>query len=198
MNVEKVAVAKFEATSKNKVKAAFLDRDGVINVNHGYVSTINDFEFISGVFEACNTLKEKGYQLIIITNQSGIGRGYYTEEQFHHLTQWMKEVFSENKVPLDGVYYCPHHSVEGLGKYKISCDCRKPKPGMLLAAINDHNIDLNQSILVGDNISDLEAGISAGIRDNYLITEDPNKFPSNKIITKSFHDLKSLVNNLFN
>ena len=150
-------------------KAVFLDRDGVVNVDNGYVSHCDDFEFIEGVIEACQQIKAKGYQLVIITNQSGIGRGYYTEDQFMTLTEWMDWSLADKGVDLDGVYYCPHHPEHGIGEYKQACQCRKPQPGMILSAKEHLSLDLSQCYLVGDKISDIEAGKNAGITTNILV-----------------------------
>ncbi|MFT5653443.1 MAG: D-glycero-D-manno-heptose 1,7-bisphosphate phosphatase, partial [Psychromonas sp.] len=111
-------------TVANGKRAVFLDRDGVINVDKGYVSQRDDFEFIDGVIDACKALKEKGYLLVVITNQSGIARGYFSEEQFHTLTEWMDWSLADRGVDIDGFYYCPHHAEKGIGEYKIACDCR--------------------------------------------------------------------------
>lgn len=178
----------------NKKPAVFLDRDGVINKDNGYVSQIDDFEFIEGVIEACIKLKAKGYLLIVITNQSGIARGLFSEAQFHTLTEWMDWSMADRGVDLDGIYYCPHHNIEGKGEFKIDCECRKPKPGMLFDAIKDLNIDIDNSILVGDKVSDLQAGIAAGIKTNYLvrsgkeITEE-----GEKLATDIFNDLAAFA-----
>jgi len=181
-------------TTGNGKRAVFLDRDGVMNVDNGYVSQVDDFEFIEGVIEACKTLKEKGYLLVLITNQSGIARGYFSEEQFHTLTEWMDWSLADRGVDLDGIYYCPHHSEKGIGEYKVDCDCRKPKPGMLLSAIEELNIDVSRSILVGDKVSDIQAGLAAGVKRNYLvrtgkvITEE-----GEKLATAVFDDLNSIA-----
>jgi len=153
----------------NSKPAVFLDRDGVINKDNGYVSERDDFEFIEGSIEACIEFQKKGYLVVVITNQSGIARGLFTEEQFNTLTEWMDWSMSDRGVDLDAIYYCPHHSEEGKGEFKIDCDCRKPKPGMLINAIEDLNIDIEASILIGDKVSDLQAGIAAGVKTNYLV-----------------------------
>lgn len=150
-------------------KAVFLDRDGVINKDKGYVHTIDDFEYIDGVFDACRELKAMGYKLIVVTNQSGIGRGLYSEDDFHMLTEWMDWNFTDKDAELDGIYYCPHHPEQGIGEYKIECDCRKPKPGMFLSAAQFLKIDLSQSVMVGDKLSDLLAAKAAGIDCNILV-----------------------------
>ncbi len=143
--------------------AVFLDRDGVINQECEYVHRIDDFHFIDGVFDACRKLSQAGFRLIVITNQAGIARGYYTEDDFHHLTGWMLDQFRQHDVEIDDVYYCPHHPVHGIGSYRRACDCRKPGPGMILRAAGEHSLDLSKSLLVGDKISDIEAGVAAGL-----------------------------------
>ena len=184
-------------TTGNGKRAVFLDRDGVLNVDNGYVSQVDDFEFIEGVIEACKKLKEKGYLLVVITNQSGIARGYFSEEQFHTLTEWMDWSLADRGVDLDGIYYCPHHAEKGLGEYKVDCDCRKPKPGMLLSAIKDLNIDVSNSILVGDKVSDLQAGIAAGVKTNYLVrTGKEITSEGEQLATAVFADLATVVDQL--
>ncbi|WP_115719121.1 D-glycero-beta-D-manno-heptose 1,7-bisphosphate 7-phosphatase [Gallaecimonas mangrovi] len=149
--------------------ALFLDRDGVINVDHGYVSKIDDFEFIDGVFDTCIAFKNAGYAVVVITNQSGIARGMYTEQDFQQLTQWMDWNFEDHGVLLDGVYYCPHHAEKGIGQYKVDCSCRKPKPGMILEAKADLDIDLATSIFVGDKADDMRAAGAAGVGTSVLV-----------------------------
>src|SRR5262245_60028041 len=131
-------------------RAAFLDRDGVINLDRGYVYRHQDFEFVPGALEAAHLLAQQGYALVVITNQSGIGRGLYTEADFAALTEWMKQRFVEADAPLAGVYYCPHHPIDALGDYRRDCDCRKPAPGMLLRAARELQLALARSVLFGD------------------------------------------------
>ncbi len=150
-------------------KAVFLDRDGVINVDSGYVHTIDEFEYIEGVFEACSELKQQGYLLVVVTNQAGIARGYYSEDEFEQLTEWMDWNFADKGVDLDGIYYCPHHPEQGLGEYKQDCDCRKPKPGMLVSAQRFLKIDMAQSVMVGDKADDMRAAIAAGVSTRILV-----------------------------
>ena len=149
-------------------KAIFLDRDGTLNIDHGYVHQIDDFQFIDGSIEALQELKAMGYLLVLVTNQSGIARGYFSEEQFLTLTEWMDWSLADRGVDLDGIYYCPHHP-EGKGEFKQDCDCRKPKAGMLLQAIKELKIDPAQSIMVGDKVEDLQAGIGAKVRSKILV-----------------------------
>ncbi|XQF93252.1 D-glycero-beta-D-manno-heptose 1,7-bisphosphate 7-phosphatase [Pseudoalteromonas espejiana] len=150
-------------------KALFLDRDGVVNVDHGYVYQSDKFEFINGVFNTCKKFYDAGYKIIVVTNQSGIGRGYYTEADFLALTQWMKTQFNSHNIEIADVYFCPHHPNKALPEYLKQCDCRKPAPGMLLQGIKEHNIDPKQSIMVGDKLSDMQAAQKAGITTRVLV-----------------------------
>lgn len=144
-------------------KALFLDRDGVVNVEINYLYKKEDFVFVEGILELCNYFQKLGYIIIVVTNQSGIARGYYDEASFEALSRWMVEEFSENGIEIKKVYYCPHHpEISG------ECSCRKPNPGMILDAKNEFNIDLKNSILVGDKESDIEAALAAGIKTTYL------------------------------
>lgn len=146
-----------------KNPALFLDRDGVINVDHGYVHTPEEFEFVEGIFELVAAAKRAGYLVIIVTNQAGIGRGYYSETQFHTLTNWMKKRFDAHGGNIDAVYFCPYHPKHGIGKYLRESDCRKPGPGMLLLAERELKIDMTRSIFIGDKPSDMAAGRAAGV-----------------------------------
>lgn len=143
--------------------ALFLDRDGVINLDYGYVHRPKDFVFNSGVFELVRQANLCHYKVIIITNQAGIGRGYFREEQFILLTRWMFDQFRKNKSYVDALYFCPSHPVYGIGKYRIVSEFRKPAAGMLFRAQMDHNINFDASILVGDMDTDIMAGRSAGV-----------------------------------
>ncbi|WP_339729737.1 D-glycero-beta-D-manno-heptose 1,7-bisphosphate 7-phosphatase [uncultured Gimesia sp.] len=150
-------------------KSLFLDRDGVINKEKHYLYRIEDFEFVDGIFALCQTAVDNGYGLIVITNQAGIARGYYTEQQFLELTEWMKQEFARRNLPLTDLYYCPHHPRYGGEQYCQQCECRKPGPGMLLDAAQKHDLDLSASILVGDKGSDIAAGRAAGIGTTALV-----------------------------
>lgn len=176
-----------------KKKALFLDRDGVINVDHGYVSKIEDFEFIEGIFPLCRKAKELGYLIIVVTNQSGIGRGYYTEVDFHNLMNWVKQEFVRNGVEIDKVYYSPYHEVHGIGKYKQDSEDRKPKPGMILKARDELGIDLAKSILVGDKEKDIEAAIAAGIGSNALFTTDKSVDTKADRVISALREIEGLL-----
>ncbi len=149
--------------------AVFIDRDGVINKDHGYISKVDDFEYIEGVFEACRAFKKMGYLLVLVTNQSGIARGYFTEDEFLTLTEWMDWNFADEGVELDGIYYCPHHPLHGNDIYRQDCACRKPKPGMFLAAADFLKIDMSRSVMIGDKKDDMQAAINAGIGSRILV-----------------------------
>jgi D-glycero-D-manno-heptose 1,7-bisphosphate phosphatase len=156
-----------------KRPALFLDRDGVINQDHHYVIKKEDFEFIEGIFEVCRHAKQLGYLLIVVTNQAGIGRGYYTEQDFLQLMDWMCRVFRDQNAPIDKIYYCPSHPEAGIGPYKTDSPFRKPAPGMILQAAQEYSIDLSRSVLIGDKESDILAGTAAGVGCNILYLSCP-------------------------
>lgn len=149
-------------------RALFLDRDGVINVDHGYVYQPENFEFIDGIFDLCRAAAELGYLIVVITNQAGIGRGYYTEDDFLRLSDWMCGEFASRGVNVAKVYFCPTHPKHGIGQYKVDSPMRKPGPGMLLQAGRELDIDLAQSIFVGDKDSDKQASEAAGVGRFYM------------------------------
>ncbi len=168
-------------------KALFLDRDGVINKEKNYLYKIDDFEFIDGVFETCRYFQEKGYLIIIITNQAGIARGKYKEEDYSILTKWMIEEFEKENILISKVYHCPHHP-----DFSGECKCRKPNPGMLLDAQKDFDINLKESILVGDKNSDIEAGIKGGVGMNYLV-ETGHEIKENRFGIEILNNLKDIL-----
>ena len=155
--------------------ALFLDRDGVINVNHGYVHAADQTQWVPGTFELCAAARDAGYLLIVVTNQAGIARGYYTEAQFVAYTRWVHGQFAERGVPLLATYYCPHHPEAGVGGYRVECDCRKPRPGMLLAAARDFDLRLSECLLIGDMPSDQQAAAAAGVGAAWLLGDLPTR-----------------------
>jgi len=148
-----------------KTKALFLDRDGIINVDHGYVYKIEDFEFTEGIFDLVKLFSDAGYLIFVVTNQSGIGRGYYSEEDYSTLTKWMIEKFNNKRITIEAVYHCPHAPEE-------KCHCRKPETGMIEEALKDYNIDLKHSWMIGDKQSDVDLSLNAGIGNSIYIGND--------------------------
>lgn len=153
------------------VPAAFLDRDGVINVDSGYVGQWEDFEYLPDAVEGLKQLQNAGFKLFVVTNQSGIARGYYTEDDFLALTKAMTADLSAKGVSLAAVYYCPYLEDADLEPYRVASYLRKPEPGMLIQAAQDHDIDVSRSIMVGDKVSDMVAAERAGVPGRYHVTE---------------------------
>ena len=147
-----------------KQRAVFLDRDGTINVEKSYLINVDEFEFIHGVPEALKKLQDAGFLLVVVTNQAGIARGYFSSEQVEKLNSYMAGLLEQYGVTLAGIYFCPHHPTCGQGEYLVDCDCRKGKPGMLLQAANELSIDLTTSFMVGDKLADIQAGQAAGCK----------------------------------
>jgi D-glycero-D-manno-heptose 1,7-bisphosphate phosphatase len=151
-------------------RALFLDRDGVINVDHAYVHTVERTEWLPGIFDLCETAAGQGLLLVVVTNQAGIARGLYSEADFIVYTRWMHEEFQRHGVSLLATYYCPHHPDAGLGPYLVRCDCRKPAPGMILEAAQRYGIILSESWLIGNSRSDIAAGVTAGVGQTVLLS----------------------------
>ncbi|WP_310794252.1 D-glycero-alpha-D-manno-heptose-1,7-bisphosphate 7-phosphatase [Campylobacter peloridis] len=163
-----------------KKNALFLDRDGIINIDKKYVHKIEDFEFCDGIFELCEFFMQKDFLIFVITNQSGIARGYYSEKDFEILSSYMMNEFLKKGIKIQKIYHCPH--LDG-------CECRKPKPAMLLKAQNEFNINMEKSFFIGDNITDMQAGINAKIKNLFLINEDYKDNENYKV----FKNLKELL-----
>lgn len=177
-------------------KAVFLDRDGTINAEKNYLYKIEDFEFIKGALEAIRILNDNGYKVIVITNQAGIARGYYTEEDVKRLHEYIQNQLKKYKAHIDAFYYCPHHPTAGIGKYKIDCNCRKPKDGLFRIAISDLKIDVHKSFAVGDKVSDLKPALELEI-DSILVetgygSKEKNYIYDFNIVLKK--DILSAVN----
>ncbi len=167
-------------------KAVFFDRDGVINIDTGYVGKIEDFRFVKGIVAAMQYAQQQGYLLIIVTNQSGIGRGYYTEDDFQQLTAWMKAELAQQDVIVDAVFHCPHTDSD-------QCDCRKPKPGLFLQAIDKYDVDCDNSWMIGDSERDIEAAVTAGIGHTVFFDPDNNKTTSAQHKISSLDELAALL-----
>jgi D-glycero-D-manno-heptose 1,7-bisphosphate phosphatase len=172
------------------IKTIFLDRDGVINKEINYLYKIEEFEFINGVFEACHYFNSLKYKIIIITNQSGISRGFYSDNDFLHLNKWMLDQFKKKNINILDVFYCPHSP-------ELNCNCRKPMPGMLLEAKNKHQIDMKNSWMIGDKEDDIVAANSAGITNTVLVRsghciDESDSFA--KYILNSIREIDQVVN----
>jgi D-glycero-D-manno-heptose 1,7-bisphosphate phosphatase len=155
-------------------KALFLDRDGIINRNFGHVFEIKKIVFLNGIFELSKYFFEKGYLIFIVTNQAGISKNLYTLSDFELITKWIHNKFLENGIQVSETFFCPH-------KEEDLCDCRKPKPGLLLKAISKYDIDIHKSIMIGDKITDYNACISASIKTCIL---KPKNVNLNLLLTK--------------
>lgn len=153
-------------------RGLFLDRDGVINRDYGYVHEIAKFHFIPGIFDLVCSANALNFKVIVITNQSGIGRGYYSLSEFNKLSDWMKTQFKQRCGQIDDIYFCPYHPTEAVGEFKRWSYNRKPAPGMIMQASIDHKIDLKKSFLVGDKKSDMVAGHLAGITNLFLLSDE--------------------------
>jgi D-glycero-D-manno-heptose 1,7-bisphosphate phosphatase len=151
-------------------RAVFLDRDGTINVEREYLRRVEDFAFIEGSVKAIRRLREAGFLVIVVTNQSGVARGYFDLAEVEMLHQHLQEELRLLGTQVDAFYICPHHPEEGIGEFRRDCDCRKGSPGMLLQAAAEHNIDLRRSFMVGDKVADVEAGLAAGCRALLVLT----------------------------
>ena len=156
--------------STDRPRALFLDRDGVVNHEVGYLHRHEDVRWVDGIVPLCRTAMELGYKIVVVTNQSGIARGYYSMEQFDELTEWMKAELAQQNVVLDAVYCCPYHPEHGIGDYRREHEDRKPGPGMLLRGQRELGVELSSSLLVGDRCSDIAAGNTAGLRQCFLLS----------------------------
>jgi D-glycero-D-manno-heptose 1,7-bisphosphate phosphatase len=171
------SLSPLESTPPGPRRAAFLDRDGVINIDRGYPWRVADFEFIPGVLAATGELAGQGFDIVVVTNQAGIGRGMYTEADFDVLTQWMCQQFAESGVAIAGVYHCPHHPTLAIGELRRVCTCRKPAPGMLLDAARDLALDLAVSVMFGDKCDDMRAAQAAGVGTRVFLGKDGHVAP---------------------
>jgi D-glycero-D-manno-heptose 1,7-bisphosphate phosphatase len=156
--------------------ALFLDRDGVINVDHGYVYRPDQFEFVPGIFPLARFwANELRRPIVVVSNQSGIGRGYFDERAYADLIRWMCHRFEAERAAIARVYHCPYHPVHGIGAYRCDHPWRKPNPGMILQAVADLGLDPSRCVIVGDKVSDIEAGAAAGLGLRILLAGRPDK-----------------------
>ena len=172
-------------------RAVFLDRDGVINRDDGYVGEPNRLVLLPHAAEGIRRIRALGYLVVVITNQSGVARGFFSEADVSNLHGWMGEILAREHAKIDGFYVCPHHPTEGQGLYRRQCYCRKPKPGLFHQAARELSIRVERSIAVGDQLSDLEAALNAGVPERVLIGAKLNSPIS--IVTRSVDNLLELA-----
>ena len=178
------------------IKVAFLDRDGVINVDHGYVATPERFEFVAGIYDLCRCLQTAGYGLIVVTNQSGIARGYYTEQRFLRLNHWMHQQLTQQGIQLLDTFYCPHHPQATIPDYRQVCRCRKPQPGLFEQACQKYSIDLPHSIMIGDRLSDMAAAQAAGVGQRYWFNPAGLEIPPEITISAHVRNLEAVIEHI--
>lgn len=163
----------------------------MINVDKGHVYRREDFEFVDGIFDLCRVFQQRGYLVVVVTNQGGIGRGYYSEQDFLALTDWMVSVFQEQGISIARVYHCPFHPEHGIDAYRLDSFGRKPNPGMFLRARDELQIDLAESVLIGDRESDIVAGARAGVGTSFWLGTAPGAPP--RLPFRSVRSLREVV-----
>lgn len=176
------------------MKAAFLDRDGVINHDFGYIDSWKRFSFIDGIEIVLKELIERGFTLFVVTNQSGIARGYFTEETLQKIHHKMIISLNIKGIEIKDIFYCPHHPNGSVEKFSIDCSCRKPSPGLIFQAKQKHDIDLASSILIGDKLSDVRAGELAGVSKLFFLSENPFISSKNVLRIKTIHEVWRFLN----
>lgn len=182
-----------------KRKVVFLDRDGVINVDTGYLYRIQDLVYVPFFFDMARFFAEQGYSFVIVTNQSGIGRGYYSEPDLHKLMDHISKDFEVRNLNLLAYYYCPHHPKAAIKEFRTNCSCRKPGTEMVLRAASEHAIDLSQAVMIGDSVSDVQCGDRAGVGLNIWISgekawpADEVEQPSSTLIAQTVKDVIATV-----
>lgn len=176
-------------------KALFLDRDGVINIDHGYTYKISDLNMLDGVIEGLQAIAHLEYKIFIVTNQSGIARGLFEVAAFHTFMDYLISILAKNGIQISDYFFCPHHIEGTIPVYAKKCCCRKPEPGMLHDAKKKYNLDLSQSILIGDKETDIMAGQNAGLTTNILIGQPDESRDSNAtIVVRNLIEASAIIN----
>ena len=176
---------------KKQRPAVFLDRDGTLNIERDLVRTPDELSLIDGTGAALKALQKQGYALIVVTNQSAIARGTLSVDELDKIHESLAERLALEGVSLDGIYYCPHHPTEGAPPLRMICECRKPAPGMLKEAARAHDLDLTRSWMIGDNISDIEAGERAGAQSLLVLTGKGQRFAEQLSSDRVVEDLSA-------
>lgn len=175
-------------------RALFLDRDGVLNHEVGYLYRCEEVRWVQGAFSMCRAAMELGYKLVVVTNQSGIARGLYGEADFHVLMQWMSAELARERISLDAVYFCPYHPEHGVGEYCREHEDRKPGAGMLRRAERELGVNLEQSIMVGDRCSDVGAANAAGLRQAFLLSgTEPEPCSGEYVAVDSLYEVEQWI-----
>lgn len=176
-------------------RAVFLDRDGTINVDTGYVHTVEEFEFLPQAIEAIKLLNDNGFLVIVVTNQAGVARGYYTEADVIELHQFINRELQKQGAYIDAFYICPHHPTEGIGEYRKSCECRKPGSQMVVDAGKDFNVDLHASWIIGDKISDIFAGAQVGCTGILITNQRDERIDVDYLVCSSLFEGVNIIIN---
>ena len=176
-------------------KALFLDRDGVINIDHGYTYKVSDLNLLEGVIEGLQAISHLDYKIFIITNQSGIARGLFGIDDLHFFMNYLLKILAKNDVNISDYFFCPHHLEGTIKAFTKKCSCRKPEPGMLHDAQKKYNLDLSKSILIGDKETDIMAGQNAGIATNILIGQ-PGESKTSKatMVARNLIEASAMIN----
>tara|TARA_A100001015_G_scaffold310637_1_gene412415 strand:+ start:440 stop:985 length:546 start_codon:yes stop_codon:yes gene_type:complete len=175
------------------MKILFLDRDGVINIDKKYVYQWKNFQFVKGSIKALQYFTLKSIKIIIVTNQAGIAKGYYTEDDFFKLKAKFLKFCLSNNIDILDIFYCPHHKNGIVKRFAKDCQCRKPNPGMFYKAKLLHNVSLKDSVMVGDQLTDIEASVRAGIKNNFLISNEKVKSTKNFVVCDNLLNISEKI-----
>jgi len=175
-------------------KVFFLDRDGIINIDKGYIYRPSDIEFTEGILSLLKTASVMGFEFIIVTNQAGIAKGMYEEKDVINLHAWMKEELAKHNIEILDFFHCPHHP-----RFTGECSCRKPAPGMIFAAAEKHGINLNESMIIGDKQSDVQAGRNAGLKKTILVSSEyiDKNVPEADFFAQTLQDAERFISECF-
>jgi D-glycero-D-manno-heptose 1,7-bisphosphate phosphatase len=178
-------------------QAVFLDRDGTVNQDIGYLYRKEDLEFIPNAPEAIKLFNNCLFKVVVITNQAGVARGFYREADVRRLHELINQELRKYEAYIDAFYFCPHHPTAGVGRYRVDCDCRKPKPGLILKAAQEHNLELSQSFMIGDKMDDVRAGRNAGVQSLLVKTgygrEEAVRLADQRLVFDSLYEAAKYI-----